>query len=242
MHGLGEFRYPAGGKYNGELKLGKRCGLGGYLYSRHDTEPFAEFLGQWDDDQPNGWGLRLSKDGSVYLGMLSGGQRHGPGVFVSKKNESKRRGGAGGGGGGTSSNVLTFLRVIIKDGEWAADEYTGATVSLQENVGNFQEDLASGEEQLQELTEEVSPCSANFDADVVDPATHVVVVAMLDVYGPFGTATHEGAQLDSEWVVRWWYGTRNVSSSVPLELDERVDVTTQLAREHPLTRIEDHEE
>ena len=199
MHGLGEFRYPAGGKYNGELKLGKRCGLGGYLYSRHDTEPFAEFLGQWDDDQPNGWGLRLSKDGSVYLGMLSGGQRHGPGVFVSKKNESKRRGGAGGGGGGTSSNVLTFLRVIIKDGEWAADEYTGATVSLQENVGNFQEDLASGEEQLQELTEEeklaaMERAEENLQKKLAEQSagkSDVTIVELLDILrsGPLKTIT-----------------------------------------------------
>jgi hypothetical protein len=147
MHGLGEMRYPAGGKYNGELKLGKRCGVGGYLYSRQALEPYVEYLGQWDEDRPHGWGLRLSKDDGVYLGMFSMGQRHGRGVFISKKSESKRRGGA------AEKSFLSFLRLIIKDGEWEADEFRGVQMNLSENVGNHQENLASGEDEVQELSE-----------------------------------------------------------------------------------------
>jgi hypothetical protein len=94
MHGLGEIRYPSGGRYNGEFKLGKRSGLGGYLYSRQTCEPHAEYLGQWEEDRPHGWGLRLSKDDGVYLGAFDNGLRHGRGISMSKKNESKRRGAA----------------------------------------------------------------------------------------------------------------------------------------------------
>jgi hypothetical protein len=151
MHGLGEMRYPAGGKYNGELKLGKRCGLGGYLYSRHATEPHQEYLGQWEDDRPHGWGLRVSKDESVYLGMFMSGQRHGPGIFTSKKNETKRK---GPGAAAEKSSFLSFLRVIIKDGQWETDEFRGVQMSLQEDVGRHQDNLAGGEEEMQELSEE----------------------------------------------------------------------------------------
>jgi hypothetical protein len=148
MHGLGEMRYPAGGRYNGELKLGKRCGAGGYLYSKHAFEPFVEYLGQWEDDKPHGWGLRLNKDDGIYLGMFNMGQRHGRGIFISTKSESKRKGAA------AASSFLSFLRLTIKDGEWEADEFRGAQVILSENVGNHQENLAGDEEEAQELSEE----------------------------------------------------------------------------------------
>lgn len=148
MHGLGEMRYPAGGRYNGELKLGKRCGVGGYLYSKSALEPYVEYLGQWDDDRPHGWGLRLNKDDGIYLGNFSMGQRHGRGVFISTKSESKKRGGA------AETSFLSFLRLIIRDGEWEADEFRGVQVNLSENVGNHQENLASGEDEVQELSQE----------------------------------------------------------------------------------------
>jgi len=209
MHGLGEIRYPAGGKYNGELKLGKRSGIGGYLYSRHDSEPFLEFLGQWDDDQPSGWGVRLSKDDSVYVGMLSGGQRHGPGIFLSKKNESKKRG--GGGGGGTASSMLTFLRVIIKDGDWLADEFVGTTVALQENVGQFQENMASGEEELQEQTEEekeaaMARAEENLQKKLAEQSLgkhDVTIVELLDILRsrPLKTITSKALAKDIDQVL-----------------------------------------
>jgi hypothetical protein len=148
MHGLGEIRYPAGGKYNGELKLGKRCGLGGYLYTKQAIEPYVEHLGQWEDDRPHGWGLRLSKDDSIYLGNFNMGQRHGHGIFVSTKSETKRRGVS------AETSFLSFLRLIIRDGEWEADEFKGVQVNLSENVGNHQENLAGGDEEAQELSEE----------------------------------------------------------------------------------------
>jgi hypothetical protein len=148
-HGLGEMRYPAGGKYNGELKLGKRCGLGGYLYSRHTDEPQVEFLGQWEDDRPHGWGLRLSRDDSVYLGMFVHGLRHGKGIFVSKKSESKRRG-----PGAEKRSFLSFFQLIIRDGDWEGDEFRGAQLCLSEEIGPRQENLAGGEEEGRELSEE----------------------------------------------------------------------------------------
>jgi hypothetical protein len=188
MHGLGEMRYPAGGKYNGELKLGKRCGLGGYLYSSHATEPHVEFLGQWDDDRPHGWGLRLSKDEGVYLGMFTSGQRHGHGIFISKKNETKvtkRRGAAA---APEKSSFLTFLRVIIKDGDWENDEFCGVQMNMQEDVGKHTENLASGEDEVQELSEEeqkqaMIKAEENLQRKLAEQSgTHgVTIVELLDI-------------------------------------------------------------
>ena len=186
MHGLGEMRYPAGGKYNGELKLGKRCGLGGYLYSQHQTEPHLEYLGQWDDDRPHGWGLRLSKDEGVYLGAFMCGQRHGRGIFISKKNETKRKGPAA---AAQKSSFLSFLRVIIKDGEWQTDEFHGVQVNLQEDVGRHTENLATGEDEVQELSEEEQKeamirAEENLQRKLVEQSggmQDVTVVELLDI-------------------------------------------------------------
>ena len=93
----------------------------------------------------------MSKDEGVYLGMFMFGQRHGPGIFTSKKNETKRK---GPGPAAEKSSFLTFLRVIIKDGQWETDEFRGVQMSLQEDVGRHQENLAGGEEEMQELSEE----------------------------------------------------------------------------------------
>jgi hypothetical protein len=184
MHGLGEMRYPAGGKYNGELKLGKRGGLGGYLYSHHATEPHVEYLGQWEDDRPHGWGLRLSRDDSVYLGMFAQGLRHGKGVFISKKSESKRRGPTA-----EKTSFLSIFRLVIRDGDWAGDEFCGVQMSLQEDISNHQENLAGGEEEVRELSEEeqaaaIAKAQENIQKQLLQQSAEkqdVTIVELLDI-------------------------------------------------------------
>ncbi len=143
---------------------------------------------KWDDDRPQGWGLRLSKDEGVYLGMFTSGQRHGRGIFISKKNETKVKKRIGAAAAAEKSSFLTFLRVIIKDGDWENDEFCGVQMNMQEDVGKHTENLASGEDEVQELREEeqkeaMIKAEENLQRKLAEQSgTHgVTIVELLDI-------------------------------------------------------------
>jgi hypothetical protein len=52
------------------------------------------------------------------------------------------------------AGFLSFLRINIRDGDWQSDEFCGVQVNIEEKVGEHQENLAGGEDELQELSEE----------------------------------------------------------------------------------------
>jgi hypothetical protein len=67
--------YADGGRYDGELKEGVRCGHG-----IHTLPDGGFYEGQWEDDQKNGKGLLRSANGNKYDGEWKDDKKHGHGV------------------------------------------------------------------------------------------------------------------------------------------------------------------
>jgi hypothetical protein len=67
--------YADGGRYNGELKEGLRCGHG-----VHTLPDGGFYEGQWENDQKNGQGSFKNANGNLYVGEWKDDKKHGHGV------------------------------------------------------------------------------------------------------------------------------------------------------------------
>ena len=67
--------YADGGRYEGELKAGLRCGHG-----IHTLPNGGFYEGQWEDDQKNGKGMFKNANGNRYDGEWKDDKKHGHGV------------------------------------------------------------------------------------------------------------------------------------------------------------------
>jgi hypothetical protein len=69
--------YADGGRYDGELKEGLRCGRG-----MHKLPNGGFYDGQWENDQKNGQGSFVNANGNRYDGEWKDDKKHGHGVTI----------------------------------------------------------------------------------------------------------------------------------------------------------------
>ena len=68
-NGQGTYKFPAGGKYIGEWKNGKRHGQGTSTYFDG-----SKYVGEYKNDERDGTGTHISPDGKKYVGKWKAGE------------------------------------------------------------------------------------------------------------------------------------------------------------------------
>lgn len=87
-NGDGIIMYKNGNKYNGGIKLGKRCGKGSMIYlngndnlcSWDDNGKNGIYYGEWHNDKKHGYGTFIN-NGEKYIGYWDNDKKHGEGIL-----------------------------------------------------------------------------------------------------------------------------------------------------------------
>ncbi|EGR28221.1 MORN repeat protein [Ichthyophthirius multifiliis] len=123
QEGEGEYKYPSGGIYKGDIKANKRHGFGTYLYSNGN-----KYVGIWDNNNQQGDGQfyfasENNEHGDVYSGQFEQGKFNGFGNYFYKKSGKQYIGYWE----NDKWNGIGIFRnkdgKIIKCGEWKSDKF-----------------------------------------------------------------------------------------------------------------------
>ncbi len=85
--GTGTFTLKDGGEFIGELKDGKRTGIGTFNFPQSDAEGRLKFEGEWLNDLFNGNGTLIWKNKKKYVGAWKEGKKEGLGNEYDEKGK-----------------------------------------------------------------------------------------------------------------------------------------------------------
>jgi len=81
-HGRGEIHYNSGAKYYGQFVNDSLCGYGVMLFKGEANLEEKQYYGNWKDNQQEGFGVIVYKDGTVYEGEWKNGHKNGKGKLT----------------------------------------------------------------------------------------------------------------------------------------------------------------
>lgn len=120
------------GEYEGEMKDGKREGVGKCVFAGGDV-----YEGEWKAGKMDGKGQYTMADGDIYCGMWKAGQKHGPGTYLYASGRADvsffSSGRDTGDGARWSPDRLMAWR--LRDGELVEEIATDEATAIAEKLG-----------------------------------------------------------------------------------------------------------
>ncbi|MFZ4622700.1 MAG: MORN repeat-containing protein [Rhodoferax sp.] len=130
ISGDGRVEFFDGRLFEGRLELGRKIGLGTYVWANGQR-----YTGNWRDDQPDGEGEWTSATGDRYIGSFVAGKRVGKGRMVyADKTEYN---GSWANDRPSGPGVFKFLNGDVYEGQFEAGEQSGTGTLTHRNGDSY---------------------------------------------------------------------------------------------------------